>query len=135
MIDAERIMWTRRWVILILTVLWMGGIFALSSMHGAVEPARLPLWKLLERKGAHVFEYFILTGLLFECFRAWSLVTRRSMGVAIAGCLSLAYAFSDELHQLFVPGREGKLSDVGIDMIGIGLAGILIVGLGRKKRR
>jgi VanZ family protein len=43
--------------------------------------------------------------------------------------LSLLYAFSDETHQLFVPGREGKLSDVGIDAIGIALGMIAMGGL------
>lgn len=28
------------------------------------------------------------------------------------------YACTDEIHQLFVPGRSGKLSDVGIDALG-----------------
>ena len=28
------------------------------------------------------------------------------------------YACSDEVHQLFVPGRSGNIIDVGIDSIG-----------------
>lgn len=31
----------------------------------------------------------------------------------------LAYAFSDEIHQLFVPGRSGELRDVLIDFSGV----------------
>ena len=36
--------------------------------------------------------------------------------------ISLLYACSDEMHQLLVPGRSGRMIDVGIDM-----AGVLIV--------
>jgi len=36
--------------------------------------------------------------------------------------LSLAYAASDELHQAWVPGREGTLYDVGLDFAGAAAA-------------
>ena len=36
--------------------------------------------------------------------------------------LSLLYAISDELHQTFVPGRSGRLTDVGFDSLGALLA-------------
>lgn len=36
--------------------------------------------------------------------------------------ISLAYALSDEFHQLFVPGRFASLKDVLMDMIGSLLA-------------
>jgi VanZ family protein len=37
----------------------------------------------------------------------------------MAGVIALLYAFSDEWHQSFVPGREGALRDVGIDALGV----------------
>ncbi len=40
---------------------------------------------------------------------------------------SLIYAFTDEIHQLFVPGRTGSLRDVSIDFSGMLIAAILIV--------
>ena len=38
--------------------------------------------------------------------------------------LTLLYAMSDELHQAFVPGRTGRLQDIGTDLVGavIGVA-------------
>jgi len=39
--------------------------------------------------------------------------------------IAMLYAFSDEYHQTFVFGREGKLKDVGIDSIGILLSGLM----------
>lgn len=98
---------------------WMAVIFFFSSMHGAAVPDRMPWWVLLGRKGAHVSEYLVLTGLSFRFFRSWFPALRPGMVPFLSAVLSLAYAFSDEAHQMFVPGREGKLSDIGIDAIGI----------------
>ena len=49
--------------------------------------------------------------------------------VLLAWTLTVAYAASDELHQLFVPGRAGRLSDIGIDAAGalLGIALLLFV--------
>lgn len=79
----------------------------------------MPLLMLFERKGAHVFEFLILFLLAYNAFRlTFPKETFRFLGT-LAVSFSLLYAFSDETHQLFVPGREGKLSDVGIDVAGI----------------
>jgi len=118
-------------------ILWMGVIFSFSAMPSSgSSPDGLPLMLLLERKGAHVFEYLVLTLLSFDMFR--KTLSERGVGrlTAYAALLSLSYAFSDEAHQLLVPGREGKLADVGIDAIGIAL-GMLLVGgfLSRERTR
>ena len=39
--------------------------------------------------------------------------------------VGVLYAISDEIHQLFVPGRTGCILDVGIDTLGI-ITGIII---------
>jgi VanZ family protein len=70
------------------------------------------------RKGAHVFEYFVLGLLFFRVFGAgkrgawkwqWSLL-------AVAGVA--AWALGDELHQSFVMTRTASLRDVAIDTTG-----------------
>lgn len=105
---------------------WMAGIFLLSAMSGSNSGYPLPFDMYVERKGAHVFEYAILVWLWFRLFACagWSL----ARGSWWAFWLTLVYAFSDEAHQLLVSGREGRLSDVLIDLVGIGgmaLANIL----------
>ena len=47
-----------------------------------------------------------------------------SRGIVIPWVITTAYAGTDELHQLFVPGRSGQVSDVLLDSAGamIGLA-------------
>ncbi len=98
---------------------WMGIIFALSaqpSLGIAGQSVSLPY--LLVRKSAHIVEYFILGVLAFRFFRFYF---PRNTHATAAGVvlLSLLFALSDEAHQLFVAGREGRITDVGIDAIGI----------------
>ncbi|NTW15566.1 MAG: VanZ family protein [Candidatus Moranbacteria bacterium] len=112
----------RAWSVLLL---WAGLVFALSAMPGGTPGSTMPLPLMLERKGAHVFEYFVFALLSFNAFRLTFPKERLRWYVLLSISLSLLYAFSDETHQLFVLNREGKLSDVGIDLIGI-MAGVSI---------
>lgn len=116
-------------------ILWMAVIFFFSSMPGANSGSGMTLRFLLERKGAHVLEYLVLSLLAFNSFRLTYPRERRSFLILLSVTLSLLYAFSDETHQLFVPGREGKLSDVGIDLIGIALAITAVQALTDTKKR
>lgn len=119
-----------------LLFLWMSMIFLFSSSPGSGTQYEPPLWYLLERKGAHVFEYAVLMLLSVRFARAlFPMETLRRIFL-LAGTLSLAYAATDELHQLFVFGRGGRMMDVMIDGGGILLMGIVLLALrkwGRKK--
>lgn len=104
---------------------WMGVIFAFSAYRGyAPHSGELPLEQWLLRKGAHVVEYFVLTFLLFRV--VWrNLEKRPALAFLATAIISLLYAISDEVHQSFVPLRQGRASDVAIDSIGIAL-GLLV---------
>lgn len=108
---------------LLFVFLWMGVIFYFSSLQGKVAVSNPSFWFYVERKGAHIGEYFILTLLFINFFKKY--FTHKLNIILWAGGLALLYAFSDEYHQSFVFGREGKISDVGFDLIGITLAGLL----------
>ena len=41
--------------------------------------------------------------------------------------ITTAYAATDEMHQLFVPGRSGQVSDVLLDSAGA-IAGLALLG-------
>lgn len=103
-------------------VLWMGVIFAFSSMPGKNHIGNPPLMFYVERKGAHIGEYFILMLLMINFLRTY--FENKKDIILLSGFVSLIYAFTDEIHQTFVFGREGKLSDIGFDLIGIILAGL-----------
>ncbi len=51
---------------------------------------------------------------------------RRKNALFLSWGIGTGYAATDEIHQLFVPGRSGQLSDVLLDSAGV-MAGIIIV--------
>jgi VanZ family protein len=106
-----------------LVIFWLGVIFYFSSRPGNTANLSPTFWFYVERKGAHIGEYFILTFLFVNFLK--NQFTNKLELILMGGALSLLYAISDELHQLNVFGREGKISDVGFDLIGISLAGYL----------
>jgi VanZ family protein len=114
----------RRYVLPI--VLWMGAIFLFSSVSGSGTVYEMPNVVFLERKAAHVGEYFLLTVLILRFFVLYESLRRHRLRVfCLAASIALGYAVSDEIHQLFVFGRAGKATDVFIDGIGVVLAGLL----------
>lgn len=110
----------------LLLLLWMGVIFSFSSLWGSAYPYDPPFSYYLERKGAHVFEYAVL--MLLTVWFAATLFSRETWRgiLLLSGVFALTYGVTDELHQFFVPYREGKMSDVLIDGVGILLAGLCI---------
>jgi VanZ family protein len=80
------------------------------------------------RKTAHMTEYAILALLMWRALRkparadqgrAW-----RWNEMAMGFGLAVLFAVSDEIHQSFVPSREGRVLDVLIDAMGA-LLGLL----------
>ena len=69
------------------------------------------------RKFAHFFEYFVLAVLLMFVFKYYLEVNIKL--VVIVCCIGFLYSITDEFHQLFVPGRTGRVADVCIDFLGI----------------
>ncbi|CAM2879450.1 MULTISPECIES: VanZ family protein [Clostridium] len=76
----------------------------------------------LIRKAAHITEYFILFMLLYYAFKK-TFYKNSQMKAAI---ITVIYSCTDEFHQLFIPGREGKVRDVLIDSIGVFIGLFLI---------
>ncbi len=66
----------------------------------------------LVRKAAHFTEYALM-GFLWYLF-----FSDRKQRLLFSVGASALYASSDELHQLFVPGRSGQISDVLLDTCG-----------------
>lgn len=96
--------------------LWMLGIFILSGIEGSGQ-YYYNLLVLIERKGAHVFEFLALAYLFWKILSFYSLKFRQQVWLTFL--FSLLYASWDEVHQLFVFGREGRMTDIGIDLGGI----------------
>ncbi len=75
------------------------------------------------RKAAHFSEYVLLAVLWVIPLGCMTKTNKKRMIVALLLCIM--YAVSDEIHQLFVPGRDGNIKDVLIDTAGAGF-GILV---------
>ena len=74
------------------------------------------------RKLAHFFSYAALsvsTVSFIDCYQRG-----RKTTVSISLLICLLYAISDEVHQLFVGGRSGQVSDVLLDFCGA-IVGVL----------
>jgi len=103
-------------------LLWAGLIFGLSSVPSL--STGLGLWDEVLRKCAHATEYAILAALL------WRALGRELLALLLA----VAYAATDEVHQLFVSGRHGSPLDVAIDGAGAALGLLLVLGARRRLR-
>jgi VanZ family protein len=125
---------------LIMLLMWMIVIFLLSNEEASTSSSRsneivhlittsfylgLPeeFLTFLTRKTAHIIAYFILGILAFNVFHIRISSIKRT--IIVSAAFTLAYAISDEIHQLFVPGRSGEIRDVLIDTTA-GIIGIVI---------
>ena len=110
-------------------VLWMGFIYYLSSKPGlAIGEGAVDFWT---RKPAHIGEYAILFLLLFRALRGSSSLTGHKLYLASV-VFTFLYGVTDEVHQVLVPLREGRILDLGFDLLGI-LAGFLVLRYLAKK--
>ncbi|MGL4848918.1 MAG: VanZ family protein [Clostridium sp.] len=80
-----------------------------------IDVAYVDIATTIIRKGAHITEYAIL-GIL--SYNAFILFYNRRQAMMIALLVTIGYAITDEVHQLFVAGRAGRATDVLIDSIG-----------------
>lgn len=97
-------------------IFWMAVIFYFSNQPDL--KSGLPNdWDFILRKLAHITEYFILTILLIRALAEEKVSKSHTLVFAVLA--ALLYAASDEIHQLFVFGREGSVKDVMIDSLGI----------------
>ena len=102
---------------------WLALIFVLSD-----QPVLIVIKDEVQEKFfykvAHVIAYAVLAWLWWR-----ALAPQRQFGwpiLSAALTLTILYGISDEIHQLFVPGRHAQLSDVLFDTSGA-LAMILFV--------
>ena len=96
-------------------VAWAALIFGLSSIPSL--SSGLGTWDTVLRKLAHTAEFAVLAALLWRALR----------NELAALVVAIAYAATDEVHQIFVRGRHGSPVDVAIDGIGAAIGLVLVV--------
>ena len=136
-------------IFIVLLVLWMGFIFSMSSENAEKssntsgqtikvvlstvpefekqpEEVKVNIIEELQfivRKSAHFIGYMILGILASGLILYYGNINKKYL---LAFLICVIYAISDEIHQLFVPGRAGQVRDVLIDSAG-SLLGIILV--------
>lgn len=76
----------------------------------------IPISEFIVRKAAHMSEYALLTLTLIYGFYKNHYPIQKIMIYSLIG--TFLYAYSDEMHQLFIGGRAGQFTDVLIDTCG-----------------
>ena len=125
-------------------LLWMVGIFYFSSRRDPLGflPSSSSGHGINIGNLAHIGEYAWLAALFYRALAGGQQAARDTerpardnpgapgsdppppgrRAFALSFAMALAYAVSDELHQNLVPGRGGKLVDVGYDIAGMAAA-------------
>jgi VanZ family protein len=109
-------------------VLWMGIIFFFSTRARIVVSAA-DIVNFLFFKTLHVLEYAMLYMLTYRAMKNSYPKKAIIFWVFWSFIIVLLYAGSDEIHQLFVATREGRVRDVIIDTLGATVAWISITRL------
>lgn len=138
----------------IAVILWMALIFKLSSQPAAqsgklstgiaeinikviekVKPnAKFNIVKFdhMIRKNAHFFVYLVLGVFVENALRISGVRGYRCIVYSLLICI--LYATSDELHQVFIPGRGAQVKDVIIDSAGACVGILVCLGFNKKKK-
>lgn len=115
-----------------LVIICMGIIFYFSAQDGDESQALsdsikiifgIPVRVSVLRKIAHFVEFAGLSVFIFNAFRQTCGYCRPYLSFFITA----VYAASDEIHQLFVPGRAGMVTDVLIDSLGAATAIVFLM--------
>lgn len=115
-----------RWVV---TLAYASVIFYLSSRPWG----GIPLFPHAD-KIIHLAIYFGLSALCVWSLRATALKWRSAI-FPMAFVLATLYGVTDEVHQLFVPGRSCSVADLAFDGVGAFLGAWLAVIIVKKWRK
>ena len=97
-------------------IIWMSLIFLFSTQE-SVQVSEEQILNFLFFKTLHVIEYGIL-------FLLYVRATKNSL---VSFFLTIIYEITDEIHQTFIPSREGRLRDVIIDTVGASITWYFLI--------
>jgi VanZ family protein len=90
----------------------------LEWLSASIRPQNFGLLNNLLRKTAHLTEYAVLAVFLYNSLKPAGNPLWSRIAAIWALLASASYSITDELHQLFVPGRHASLFDCLIDTTG-----------------
>lgn len=92
--------------------------FSPSEKHDIIAS-----WQSVVRKAAHFSEYAVLGFLVVNALRTYNL--KKALRCLLPPLVCFLYSVSDEIHQIFVPGRSCELQDIITDTLG-GIVGTAV---------
>ena len=107
-----------------------------AELSPAQQAKIVASWQGTVRNTAHAFAYFVLGSICLLALLQYPLPMKKRLALAFS--ISVVYAFTDEIHQLFVDGRAFQWSDLGTDAAGALVGILLVLGMyscGRGRRR
>lgn len=109
-------------------LMWMGIIYFMSSQK-SVSITSNPTAEFVTFKTLHMIEYAFLFFLFYRAFH--SLKNAQEYFFALYSfAIAISYSVTDELHQLLIPTRQGRIRDILFDMVGM----LIMYGIIRKVR-
>ena len=119
-----------RSVFRLFSVAYIGAIFFFADSSVISDLSPFNPYSLL-----HVPLYGILTLLLFLSISSSKPVAKNSVNSTnstgstrflIVGLVATMVGVADEIHQAYIPGRNASVSDVFLDIVGIGLCLLIL---------
>ena len=126
--ENKKVLENLRKICVVLIVIWMIVVFIFSHQTGEGSSGlsskiaeflfkNEQLAEKMEafiRKGAHMAEYAVGAILFYSYCLTYPKMPAKKRIIFAEMCIVL-YAITDELHQLFIPGRNGNIIDILID--------------------
>lgn len=112
-------------------ILGVSEIFGFDHLSKKEQQFIIDIFVVPVRKSAHFIIYFTLGLLLISFFKEFSYPIKKLVFLSIF--LAFLYAISDEVHQLFVVGRSGRVVDVFIDTLGASTGVFIYTFIFRKR--
>lgn len=127
--ENKKVLENIRKVCVVLIIVWMVVVFIFSHQTGegssglSSKIANMLFnneqiaekMEVFIRKGAHMAEYAVGAMLFYGyCLTYPNMQPKKR--IIFAEMCTVLYAITDEVHQLFIPGRNGSIFDVLIDM-------------------
>ena len=115
--------------------LWGPPVFyalAIWFVSSESQPPAMP--QGITDKHAHLLAYGGFAVVLLRALTGGALRLTSFTGALSAAAMATAYGATDELHQLFVPGRSADVLDLLADATGAVLAAMAILAIGRTQR-
>lgn len=134
---------TKKIISFIVVLLWMGTVFYFSHQPGvgSSNTSKTVATKIVQiidykekmgqeqrneminkvdpylRKIAHYSIYLVGGFIIANAMR--NKTTKEGKLILSAGAIGVMYAITDEIHQLYIAGRSGRLVDILIDSLGV----------------